>query len=185
MPRARWGRVHHTRVAHGFARAVDIRRTTVTLEAEHGSARSTSLCHRALCRRSGSQSPNHMTLTRSRRLYRYLHTRGTRWTWLTPTRHARLTPHTHNTPWVDPVLSWCACNQAGQRYSRGRQIRACPAMSASLIGHSGSSAFRLFTTTVSMSLTGSCFSTESAPRPFHHGIRRRGGTIFRAALSSV
>ena len=35
-----------------------------------------------------------------------------------------------------------------------------PAMSASLIGHSGSSAFRLFTTTVSMSLTGSCFSSE-------------------------
>src|SRR5678815_3681102 len=55
-------------------------------------------------------------------------------------------------------------------------------MSTSLIGHSGSSAFRLSTTTVSMSLTGSCFSSESAPRPFHHGIRGRGGTIFRAAL---
>src|SRR5262249_22299017 len=36
-------------------------------------------------------------------------------------------------------------------------------LSASLIGHSGSSAFRLSTTTVSMSLTGSCFSSESAP----------------------
>src|SRR5262245_24348672 len=36
-------------------------------------------------------------------------------------------------------------------------------VSASLIGHSGSSAFRLSTTTVSMSLTGSCFSSESAP----------------------
>src|SRR5215510_14801194 len=35
-------------------------------------------------------------------------------------------------------------------------------MSASLIGHSGSSAFSLSTTTVSMSLTGSCFSSESA-----------------------
>src|SRR6476660_515189 len=35
--------------------------------------------------------------------------------------------------------------------------------SASLIGRSGSSAFRLSTTTVSMSLTGSCFSSESAP----------------------
>ena len=56
---------------------------------------------------------------------------------------------------------------------------------ASLIGHSGSSAFRLSTTTVSMSLTGSCFSSESAPRPFHHGIRRRGGTIFGTALPSV
>ena len=47
----------------------------------------------------------------------------------------------------------------------------------------GSSAFRLSTTAVSMSLAGSCFSSESAPRPFHHGIRRRGGTIFAAALS--
>src|SRR5262249_48649394 len=40
---------------------------------------------------------------------------------------------------------------------------ACRLMSASLIGHSGSSAFRLSTTTVSMSLAGSCFSSESAP----------------------
>src|SRR5664280_899136 len=45
-------------------------------------------------------------------------------------------------------------------------------MSASLIGHLGSSAFRLSTTTMSMSLTGSCFSSESAPRPFHHGGAR-------------
>ena len=51
-------------------------------------------------------------------------------------------------------------------------------MSASLIGRLGSSAFRLSTTAMSMSLAGSCFSSESAPRPFHHGIRRRGGTIF-------
>jgi ABC-type uncharacterized transport system substrate-binding protein len=57
-----------------------------------------------------------------------------------------------------------------------------PAMSASLIGRLGSSTFRLSTTAVSMSLTGSCFSSESAPRPFHHGIRRRGGTIFWSAL---
>src|SRR5215471_13084683 len=47
---------------------------------------------------------------------------------------------------------------------------------------SGSSTFRLSTTTVSMSLAGSCFSSESAPGPFHHGIRGRGGTIYRAAL---
>src|SRR5262249_30313535 len=44
----------------------------------------------------------------------------------------------------------------------GRLKMVCP-LSASLIGHSGSSAFRLSTTTVSMSLTGSCFSSESAP----------------------
>ena len=58
-------------------------------------------------------------------------------------------------------------------------------MSASLIGRLGSSTFRLSTAAVSMSLTGSCFSSESAPRPFHHGIRRRGGTIFRATLPSA
>ena len=58
-------------------------------------------------------------------------------------------------------------------------------MSASLIGRLGSSTFRLSAAAVSMSLTGSCFSSESAPRPFHHGIRRRGGTIFRATLPSA
>ena len=57
-----------------------------------------------------------------------------------------------------------------------------PPMSASLIGRLRSSAFRLSTTAVSMSLTGSCFSSESAPGPFHHGIRGRGGTIFGSAL---
>ena len=51
-------------------------------------------------------------------------------------------------------------------------------MSASLIGHLRSSAFRLSTTATSMSLTGSRFSSESAPGPFHYGIRGRGGTIF-------
>src|SRR6202142_3165137 len=64
------------------------------------------------------------------------------------------------------------------------QSRHCNNLSASLIGRLGSSAFRLSTTTVSMSLTGSCFSSESAPRPFHHGSRRRGGTIYWAALPS-
>ena len=39
--------------------------------------------------------------------------------------------------------------------------------------------------TVSMSLAGSCFSSESAPGPFHHGVRERGGTIFWAALPSI
>src|SRR6204780_2001878 len=58
-------------------------------------------------------------------------------------------------------------------------------MSASLIGRLGSSTFRPSTPTVSMSLAGSCFSSESALRPFHHGIRRRGGTIYWTALPSV
>src|SRR5262249_46366474 len=57
-------------------------------------------------------------------------------------------------------------------------------MCASLIGRLRSSAFRLSTTPVSMSLAGSCFSSDSAPRPFQYGIRRRGGTIFRSALPS-
>jgi len=57
-------------------------------------------------------------------------------------------------------------------------------MPASLIGRLGSSTFRLSATPVSMSLTGSRFFSDSAPRPFHHGIRRRGGTIFGATLPS-
>ena len=44
--------------------------------------------------------------------------------------------------------------------------------SASLIGRVGSSAFRLSTTTVATSLAGSCFSTESADGPFHHGTAK-------------
>ena len=58
------------------------------------------------------------------------------------------------------------------------------AMSASLIGRLGSSAFRVPTTAVSISLTGSRFSSELAPRPFHYWIRGRGGTIFWPALPS-
>jgi hypothetical protein len=65
-----------------------------------------------------------------------------------------------------------------------RTCQKASTMSASLIGRLGSSTFRLSTTAVSMSLTGSCFSSESAPRPFHHGIRGRGGTIFGSALPS-
>ena len=57
-------------------------------------------------------------------------------------------------------------------------------MSASLIGRLGSSAFRLSIGTVSMSLTGSRFSSESALWPFHHRVREQGGTIFQAALPS-
>jgi len=63
-------------------------------------------------------------------------------------------------------------------------IEFCISSSASLIGRFESSAFkpsslpfRLSTTAVSMSLAGSCFSSESAPGPFHYGIRERGGTI--------
>ena len=78
--------------------------------------------------------------------------------------------------------------QCGSRcplYPRKQTCAAQQPMSASLIGRYGSSAFRLSTPAVSMSLTGSCFSSESAPGPFHHGIRERGGTIFWAALPLV
>jgi hypothetical protein len=63
-----------------------------------------------------------------------------------------------------------------------RTSQSCCPMSASLIGRLGSSAFGCPRLEVSMSLAGSCFSAESAHRPFHHGIRRRGGTIFRATF---
>src|ERR1700722_15821322 len=66
-----------------------------------------------------------------------------------------------------------------------RRFRHVGCESASLIGRLGSSTFRLSTTAVSMSLTGSRFSSESAPRPFQYGIRGRGGTIFTSALPSV
>ena len=55
---------------------------------------------------------------------------------------------------------------------------------ASLIGRPGSSAFRLSTAAVLMCLAGSRFSSDSAHRPFHHGIRGRSGTIYWAALPS-
>ena len=56
-------------------------------------------------------------------------------------------------------------------------------MSASLIGRLGSSTFRLSTAGVD-DRSRARASSESAPRPFRHGIRRRGGTIFRSALPS-
>src|SRR6266851_8827450 len=69
--------------------------------------------------------------------------------------------------------------------ARNRRVDPALKMSASLIGRLGSSTFRLSTSVaVSVSLAGSCFSSDSAPGPFHHGIRRRGGTILSAALPS-
>src|SRR5659263_597633 len=84
------------------------------------------------------------------------------------------------------ILAEAALSVLGQSsYSlRGGRKDADSAMSASLIGHLRSITFRLSTTAVSMSLTGSRFSSESALRPFHDGIRGRGGTIFGSALPS-
>jgi len=66
------------------------------------------------------------------------------------------------------------------RYSRLVHGRS---MSASLIGRVGSSVSGPLPL-VWMSLAGSCFSPESALRPFHHGIRGRGGAIFGSVLTA-
>ncbi len=76
------------------------------------------------------------------------------------------------------MLPMCAL---GQRQTFALQ----QLMSASLIGRFGSSVSRLSISAASMSLAGSCFSSESAPGPFHDGIRERGGTIYGAALPSM
>src|ERR1700733_7808625 len=83
-----------------------------------------------------------------------------------------------------PFARACTHNPPCRLYLPKRTSPGDCGMSASLIGRLGSSAFRLSIATVSTSLTGSCFSSESAPRPFHHGIRRRGGAIFGSALPS-
>ena len=131
------------------------------------------------------------------------------------------------------ALSFCSrrvrtCNAPGRHFAAPNNNVA------SLIGRLGSSTFRPSIPTVSMSLAGSCFSSESALRQahlddrdkraarfeggqgsaqvvellhgvlhrcksrrwmknilgaahsiFHHGIRRRGGTIYWTALPSV
>ena len=48
-----------------------------------------------------------------------------------------------------------------------RHFAASLNLVASLIGRFGSSAFRLSTSAVSMSLAGSCFSSDSAPGPLY------------------
>ena len=81
-------------------------------------------------------------------------------------------------------------NEVGERlkrltewsaFPRGRTFVTATGMSASLIGRVRSSAFRLSETAVSMSLAGSCFSTESALRPFHYGIHARANTTLEDA----
>ena len=64
-----------------------------------------------------------------------------------------------------------------------RRFKRKSRTSASLIGRSRSSAFRLSVAAVSMSLTGSCFSSESAQNVPSWDLER-GGTIFAAALPS-
>ena len=80
------------------------------------------------------------------------------------------------------MLVFVALTAAAPAFGQGTDWKQCADVNnkdtvASLIGRPGSSAFRLSTIAVSLSLAGSRFSTDSAPGPFHHGIRRRGGTI--------
>src|SRR5271167_2415053 len=75
-------------------------------------------------------------------------------------------------------------NSEPSTHGTKRTSREVRVTSASLIGRLGSSAFRLSTIAVLRSLAGSRFSSDSAPGPFHHGVRRRGGTIFESALPS-
>jgi hypothetical protein len=83
------------------------------------------------------------------------------------------------------VVRHSKCSARNVAKSQLRRFGRSGPMSVSLIGRLGSSAFRLSTFAASGSLAGACFSPESAHRPFHHGIRERGGTISSAALPVV
>ena len=112
------------------------------LEAEHGSARRTSLlCDRPVYRRlsgsHGSQSPNRMRVTRSPSAMG-----------ITPIERMDITPIDGSHP-LDPLdladaqeawRGWVCSHdspaiKAGQRHSRGRQIRACQTHSRHQPGH--------------------------------------------------
>ena len=82
------------------------------------------------------------------------------------------------------IVSGAPKRYAMSAFGPSRHFAASLNLVASLIGRFGSSAFRLSTSAVSMSLAGSCFSSDSAPGPFHYGIRGRGGTIYWTALPS-
>jgi hypothetical protein len=81
-----------------------------------------------------------------------------------PVRSEVVAPVTKNTLFLSRTISLTA--------SATEEVGTSTITSTSPIGRLGSSAFRLSISTVSTSLAGSCFSPESAHRPFHHGIRR-------------
>jgi Phage integrase central domain len=100
---------------------------------------------------------------------------------------------------IEAVLAWRRqgnCDRATTRPAgtttlehllyRPALCRDARSMSASLIGRLGSSAFKLSTTTAaSMSLAGSCFSSETAPRPFHdEDSRTRWNNLYRGLSSN-
>src|SRR6266481_6124281 len=83
--------------------------------------------------------------------------------------HRSIKPHPHHLRYAACVIAICLvdlCFQHGPHVPRFNTNHWQAHFSNR---PSGSSAFRLSTTAVSMSLTGSRFSSDSAPRPFHHG----------------
>src|SRR5262245_64366060 len=85
------------------------------------------------------------------------------------TRKSLLATHGRTIHWVNRV----GPNQAG-----------APSMSASLIGRSRESAFRLSAGTVSMSPAGSRFPADSAPRPLDGACGdSQGDAVFASAGS--
>ena len=73
---------------------------------------------------------------------------------------------------LGPNCAYCWRTLDGNREpQRAEEVHSIkPVMSASLIGRSVSSAFRLSIAAVLVSLTGSCFSSESAQGPSIMGI---------------
>jgi len=69
-----------------------------------------------------------------------------------------------------------------QQYRHETDIGACPLDVCFSNQPFGVKRFQTIHYYGSISLAGSCFSSESAPGPFQYGIRRRGGTIFWATL---
>src|SRR5258707_3053617 len=74
-------------------------------------------------------------------------------------RRSALADHVHR---ITPMGTWVLINGTWYKPALLRLLTA-----ASLIGRSGSSTFRPSTTPVSMSLAGSCFSSDSAPKPLY------------------
>src|SRR5262249_11819754 len=106
-------------------------------------------------------------------------------TWSSTSRLPRQSALRCRTLFLLPPMRYFLLQRRMSAFGTKQTCHSDLSMSASLIGRLGSSAFRLSNVAVSMSLAGSRFSSDSALRPFQHGVRRRGGTIFRSALPSA
>ena len=78
--------------------------------------------------------------------------------------------YNYNSDWTPLLEGLSPAGKLASLHGHFRPVDDVRGMSASLIGHLVSSAFRLSTTAVSMSLTGSCFSSESAPGPLYRAF---------------